>query len=215
MDVEPELLNGLWNQETRRDVTTNGLLLNLPAEKCAARATARAPKLAPLCGDIQRRKARDEGAGALSIDLAVRFTDLASGQVLVDSRDAAGRGYALRTTEDGTIRFEMSDGWQAAYWDCDAGLLKTNSLHHLVVIVDGRAKVICVVVDGVLNDGGAQRQFGFGRFNPTFKDVSGGRDLQIAPALHGELGPLRVYDRALRTSEAVGNFHALGPRLGL
>ena len=209
MDVEPGLLDGLWNQETRRDVATNGLVLNLSAEKCAAHAMARAPKLAPLCGDIQRRKSRDEGAGSLTIDLAVRFTDLAPGQVLLDSRDAAGRGYVLRTTERGTVRFEMSDGWQAAYWDCDAGLLKTNTLHHLVAIVDGRAKVISFVVDGALNDGGAQRQFGFGRFNPTFKDVSGGRDLQIAPDLRGELAHLRLYDRALRTSEAVGNFHAL------
>ncbi len=108
----------------------------------------------------------------------------------------------------------MSDGWQAAYWDCDAGLLRTNAVHHLVVVVDGRAKVISFVVDGELNDGGAQRQFGFGRFNPTFKDVSGGRDLRIAPELHGELRHLRLYDRALRTSEAIGNFHALSLRPG-
>ncbi len=103
----------------------------------------------------------------------------------------------------------MSDGWQAAYWDCDAGLLQTNTLHHVVVTVDGQAKVICFVVDGVLNDGGAGRPFGFGRFNPTFKDVSGSRDAQIAPALHGELRHVRLYNRALRTSEAVGNFRAL------
>jgi len=69
-------------------------------------------------------------------------------------------------------------------------------------------------VDGVLNDGGAQRPFGFGRFNPTFKDISGGRELQIVPDLRGELGHLRLYDRALRSSEAVGNFHALSPAPG-
>ena len=103
----------------------------------------------------------------------------------------------------------MCDGWQAAYWDCDAGLLKTNTLHHIVVSVDGHAKVICFVVDGALNDGGAQRPFGFGRFSPNFKDISGGRTLQVAPALHGELRHLRIYDRALRTSEAIANFHAL------
>ena len=36
-----------------------------------------------------------------------------------------------------------------------------------------------------------------------------GRELWVAPAMHGEVQHLRLYDRALRTSEAVGNFHAL------
>jgi hypothetical protein len=139
----------------------------------------------------------------------VEFSDLVLGQVIVDSRDDAGRGYVLRIGENETVRFEMSDGWQAAFWDSDAGLLKTNTLHHLVVIMDGRAKVICFVVDGVLNDGGAERPFGFGRFNPTFKDISGGRELKLAPALHGKLRHVRLYNRALRTTEAVGNFRAL------
>jgi len=33
--------------------------------------------------------------------------------------------------------------------------------------------------------------------------------LRMAPSLHGELQQVRLYNRALRTSEAVGNFHAL------
>jgi hypothetical protein len=209
MDVEPGLLAGLWDQETQRAVATNGLVLNLSDEKWAALGTARAPKLAPLCGDIQRRKSREDSAGALTIDVAVRFSDLAPGQVILDSRDDAGRGYLLRTSERETLRLEMCDGWQSAFWDCDAGLLKTNTLHHIVVSVDGHAKAICFVVDGALNDGGAQRPFGFGRFSPNFKDISGGRTLQISRALHGELKHVRLYARALRTSEAIANFHAL------
>ena len=47
------------------------------------------------------------------------------------------------------------------------------------------------------------------KFSPILKDVSGGRDLRIVPALHGELKHLRLYNRALRTSDAVGNLHAL------
>ncbi len=210
MEVEAGLLEGLWDQEANREVRTNGLVLDLRGELCAANAKARAPRIAPLCGELQHRKPRSDGAGGLTIDMAARFEDLAAGQVLLDSRDGAGRGYALRTSEGGALRFEMSDGWQGAYWDCDAGLLKSNTLHHIAVVVDGRAKVICFVVDGALNDGGAQRQFGFGRFNPTLKDVSGARELRVAPALRGELRHVRLYNRALRTSEAVGNFRALG-----
>ena len=209
MAVEPGLIEGMWEQETLSRIATNGLLLKLAGAKCAPHTTVRAPRWPALCGDLRYQKVPTDSAGSFTIDLAVRFSDLASGQVLLDSRDAAGRGYLLRTTERGTVRLELGDGWQGAYWECDAGLLQTNSLHHLVISVDGRAKVICFVVDGRLNDGGAQRPFGFGRFSPTLKDVSGGPELQIAPDLHGELRHVRIYGRALRTSEAVGNFHAL------
>jgi hypothetical protein len=47
------------------------------------------------------------------------------------------------------------------------------------------------------------------KFSPNLNDASGGRDLRIAPALHSELKHLRLYNRALRTSDAVGNLHAL------
>ena len=211
MDVEPALLDGLWNQGKVREVPKDGLALNLSGDKCAAQATARAPRIAPLCGDIQRRKAHDAGAGSLTIDLAVRFQDLAPGQVLLDSRDAWGRGYCLSTTHDKRVRFEMSDGWQGAYWDCDADQLKPGTLHHLVLTVDGRAKAITYVIDGALNDGGAQRPFGFGRFSPNFKDISGSADLRVAPDLRGELKHLRLYNRPLRVSEAIASFQALQP----
>ena len=208
-EVESELLNGLWRQHELRAVATNGLALKLSGPQCAANATAKAPHIASLAGNIQRRTSQDDTAGSFTIDLAAKFSDLAPSQVLLDSRDDAGRGYVLRTGERGNVRFEMSDGWQAAHWDSDAGLLKTNTLHHLVVTVDGRAKVISFVIDGALNDGGAEKQFGYGRFNPTFKDISGGKNLQTAPQLHGELKHVRIYNRALRTSEAIGNFRAL------
>jgi len=209
MDVETDLLEDLWHQDSRRDLTKDGLVMDLTGEKCKARSVGPAPRISPLCGDLQRRKPLLDTAGSLTIDVAAKFSNLAPGQIIVDSRDEAGRGYVLRTSDHGAVRFEMSDGWQAAYWNCDAGLLESKTLHHIVVIVDGRAKVICFVVDGVLNDGGTERPFGFGRFNPTLKDISGGRELRIAPSLNGELKHVRIYNRALRTTEAIGNCRAL------
>lgn len=207
-EIEAELLEGLWQQHTLRNVATNGLALNLSGAQCAGNSTAKAPRLAPLTGQVQRRNSRDDTAGSLTLDVAVRFLNLAPGQNILDARDDAGRGYVLRTGERGTLRFEMSDGWQAAFWESDPDLLKPDSLQHIVVIVDGRAKAISFVINGALCDGGAARQFGFGRFNPTMKDISGGKNLQLAPQLQGELKHVRVYTRALRTSEAVGNFRA-------
>ena len=56
----------------------------------------------------------------------------------------------------------------------------------------------------MLCDGSDQRQFGWGRFSPTFRTPTGAATLKIASAVKS----LRIYSRALRTSEAVGNFHA-------
>jgi hypothetical protein len=76
----------------------------------------------------------------------------------------------------------------------------------VVVTVDGGPKIITFVVDGVLQDGGNQRQFGWGRFSPHLRSANGAAKVRIDPAV----GSLRIYGRALRTSEAVGNFRA-GP----
>ena len=75
-------------------------------------------------------------------------------------------------------------------------------------IVDGGPKIISVVVDGVLNDGGAVRQYGWGRFAPQLSDVNGLRETKVAPALFDEVRRLRIYTRYLRTSEAVANWRA-------
>jgi hypothetical protein len=206
IDVERDLINGLWQQQTNAVVTTNRLLFHWSGAERSRNAVLRAPKLAPLCGDIQRRKA-DATAEGFSIECATRFSDVEPGQIICDTRDETARGYVLRTGERGALHFEMSDGWQAAFWESDSGSLKANTVHHVVLNVDAGAKAITWVIDGELCDGGSQRQFGFGRFNPTFKDVSG-RDLRMAPDLHGELFQLRIHGRALRTSEAIGNYHS-------
>jgi hypothetical protein len=80
--------------------------------------------------------------------------------------------------------------------------------HHLVAIVDGGPRAITFILDGELCDGGKERLFGYGRFDEAFKDVNGARNMKVAPSLRGRLSLVRIYNRALRTSEAIGNYHA-------
>jgi hypothetical protein len=70
--------------------------------------------------------------------------------------------------------------------------------------VDGGPKIITFVVNGVLCDGGDQRQFGWGRYSPTLRTPVGSETLQIGRPVQS----LRLYSRPLRTSEAVGNYQA-------
>ena len=53
------------------------------------------------------------------------------------------------------------------------------------MIVDGGPKIITFVVDGVLCDGRASRDFGWSRFNKDMGDVNGSRELKIGPSLKG------------------------------
>ena len=73
--------------------------------------------------------------------------------------------------------------------------------------MDGGPKIITFIVNGVLCDGGDERQFGWGRFSPTLRAPNGTATLKIAKPVQS----LRLYNRALRTSEAVGNFRAGTP----
>jgi hypothetical protein len=83
-------------------------------------------------------------------------------------------------------------------------------LHHVVFIVDGLAKIVSVVVDGVLCDGGEPRIQGWWRLNPWLEDLNGDGLCIVDEGLRGRVERLRIYNRYLRTSEAISNYRA-GP----
>lgn len=70
-------------------------------------------------------------------------------------------------------------------------------------------------VDGVLCDGAHQAVkpigppdgHGYSYFNPL-GDVSGGDKLRLQPTYSGSLLETQIYERALLTSELVGNYRA-------
>jgi hypothetical protein len=206
-EVERTLLDGLWGQfevDAVACIATEGLVLSLPdTEEIPSQVLM--PELPPF---LQRSTRADHGAEDLcegfTIDVWLRLETLATGQVLLDNRTPAGQGFCLQTTDHGTISIVLNDGRTECRWATDPGLLVPNSLHHVVVIVDGGPKVISFVVDGTLNDGGASRQFGWGRYSPHLRGVEGESVLRIADCVQG----LRLYNRHLRTSEAIANYNA-------
>jgi hypothetical protein len=60
-----------------------------------------------------------------------------------------------------------------------------------------------VLVDGVLCDGGDEARRGWGRFSRRLMDLGGTARLQLGAGLRGRLEHLRLFERALRVSEAV------------
>lgn len=74
--------------------------------------------------------------------------------------------------------------------------------------MDGGLKTICFVVDGKLHDGGDRRQFGWVRFLRELRTVDADDKVSLPPRIRGELLQVRIYDRARRTSEILGNWQA-------
>jgi len=195
--ISERLIGLLLQQHDRKYPADTGLVVNLTGNTCGPGATLTMPPLPDLAS-----------GGGFSIGLWVRFDSLAGEQTILDTRAARGKGIALTATRQGTLGLEMSDGKTTAASDCDLGLLTPGVWHHIVAIVDGGPKIVTWVVDGVLCDGGEKRQYGWTRFPAALGDVSGRKEVSLAPMLNGRIGGLRLYNRYLRTSEAVGNFRA-------
>lgn len=208
-ELSNELLNGLFNQWDSKTVATKGLVLDLPAGKAM-------PKQAPMprLPEFNQRdnKRPDHGCkdmrAGFSIDFSIQLDSLAPGQIILDSRDETGKGILVSTTDTGTIKITLNDGRSEASWDCDRGTVQAGKRQHVTVTVDGGPKIITFVVDGILCDGGDERQFGWGRFSPNLRAPDGAEVIRIAPAMKGSVQLLRIYKRALSTSEAVASFQA-------
>lgn len=201
-EIPKPLLDGLFNQWDNRRVATNGLSLDLPA----------ANKPMPTLPAFNQRdtKRGDYGGKDLragfSLDLWLKVDSLKTSTTLLDSRDPGGKGILVTAMTSGAVRIILNDGRSECSWSSDNALLQPEKLHHVVIAVDGGPKIITFVVDGILCDGGTERQFGWGRFSANLRTPNGAETLKIAPAVQS----LRIYNGALRTSEAVGNFRA-GP----
>ncbi|MFA5192477.1 MAG: LamG-like jellyroll fold domain-containing protein [Verrucomicrobiia bacterium] len=204
-EIPAVLVNGLFNQFANKTIATNSLSLNLPADKPMPKE-APMPKLPVL--NLRDTKRADHGGkdarAGFSLDLWLQLDSLKPGQAILDSRDESGKGVLVSTTDAGTIQITLNDGRTESSWDCDKGVVKPGKPQHVVITVDGGPKIITFVVNGILCDGGNERQFGWGRFSPNLRTPTGAAMLKIAPAVRS----LRIYSRALRTSEAVGNWRA-------
>jgi len=139
-----------------------------------------------------------------------------SGVTILDSTDANDHGVKLERFFNGTVKITLTDadGMTASHMTdptCSAQLAVRADWHQLAVIVDGGPKLIMLMVDGKLCDGGRidraiypdDWKNGHSFFNPLLGDTSGKNKFKIGDVLRG-----RFYDRVLFTSELIGNFRS-------
>ncbi len=211
-EIPTEFLEGMWTalaaqlgQASAGTVATSQekLLLALPE------AGNQMPEKAPLPQlpwfrirdyNILDFRGKDTGEG-VALELELRLPDLMSGRELLDNRDAVGRGFCLRTADDGGLELLLNDGQTENRWTSDS-VLKSGRRHHVVVNIDGGPRIISFIVDGRLLDGGDARQFGWGRFSPHLKHINGAPELRIA----AEVTHLNVFPRILKAFESILRF---------
>ena len=139
-----------------------------------------------------------------SLELWLELDSTTAGQVLLDTLTSDGNGILVATVAGDAIGITLADGRQVAAWQSDPSGLVAGRPQHVVITVDGGPKIISFVVDGRLDDGGDERQFGWGRYGSTLRTPDGAAFATLAAGVRR----LRVYDRPLTTSEAVGNYRA-------
>ena len=217
--LDPEMLRGLWGQLQSPAFSKQDVAFSV-ADKSGNLPSL--VQLAPIPEFVARDSSRaDYGSRNLnagfSLDLWVQFDSLAPGQVLLDNRSQEQLGFCLQTTDQAALEIVLNDGRTENRWACDPDMLQAGKQQHVVVIVDGGPKIILFITDGILNDGGDARQFGWGRFNPNLRGLSSfshhgavaadaRETLRIAPSLRGKIFAVQVYYRALRVSEAIASF---------
>lgn len=204
-EIPSVLLEGLFAQHETRVVAQDGLLLQMADEGPRPKQVnmPALPALVRRDTTAQDFRSLDLRAG-FTFDLWLAVDQIASGSVLLDTRDAEGRGVLVAAEEAGRVRLVLHDGHQEVSWRSDRATAAKADLRHVVITVDGGPKIITFVVDGQLCDGGDERQFGWGRYSPTLQFARGGAQLTIGAGVKS----LRIYGRPLRTSEAIGNFRA-------
>ncbi len=180
-EIDASLLEGLWHQHENKTIARDGLAIDFTG---------------PLPHEL-----KFSATNGFAFDFWWTPQDLNAGRVLLEAHGT----FALSLVENGALQIDFAK--EKVNWRSDAGLLQIGKKHHVAVIADGGPGILMFVVDGVLCDGGTQRQFGWGRVNPdlcTPQNV----ELNLSGQFMQELSNLRVYNRALRVSEAVGNWRA-------
>ncbi len=200
--VDTSLIAGLFGQFEKEAPSKMPGLLCRKTNRLGVSWSLRMPKC-PLLNtrdlDCSDHRTKDLRAG-LSLELLIDGIPI-PGETLFDSRNGEGAGIFVRSLDAAKIEIALSDSRTISCWTSDAGCLAEGKLNHVGIIIDGGPKLILFVINGILCDGGDERQFGWGRYDRTLRELNGASEAEVAACV----AELAIYDRALRVSEVVKN----------
>ena len=183
-EVDASLIAGLWGQfePDRFPVPVPDPVLDYRAASAQA-------------GDVSLPGPAGSDGRGFTLDLHLAGAPEEAGALLLEAGTPADGGISL--AGDGPLR--LHDGTTSASIPLVGASLADAGEARLTVTVDGAAKIITFVLNGRLVDGGDAGQYGWHRLPPELRLLSEG----MSARLHPTVKALRLYDRPLRTSQAV------------
>ncbi len=189
-EVDVPLIEGLWAQ-----LKPDAYAVDIPGPAASYCSTiAGTPGAA---GDEPTRFALPAlpslGDGGITLELLLGGNP--GEEHLLDGLQENGDGFALTAT--GTLVVQHGDRRFEA--PLSGANLAEALPAHLVLVLDGSAAILSVILNGRLLDGGEQDQYGWHRLPSDLSDQRPVNSLQIHPAVTW----LRVYDQPLRSAQAI------------
>jgi len=156
-----------------------------------------------------------DGEG-FSIELWLVVNDFTPKETVLSTIGKKNKGIRISLSENNSLQFEMNDGEMRSdniidqrSVTSDENTINEGKIHHVVFTIDGAAQISTVLVDGILSDGSAStREYGWNRTHPYLKDFNDTNICTFNENFNGSVYSVRVYNRPLRSSEAIANFHA-------
>lgn len=212
-EVEPRLVWHLARQWELAGTTRDGRAWRWTADGGGSREAGAGTPAAPVLPDL-----RAGGGVTILLRVAGRLADVAGrplvaawstvtaalGEEPTDRRIT--KGWEVSVRDDGELALRVSDGFgiECVHETTIAGASRAwdGAVHLVAFVLDGGPKVVSVVVDERLDDGGAVAPQGWARFDARLGEV-GGAELVVDPRGTGAVREVALYDRALLTTELV------------
>lgn len=195
-EIPNNFLESLWNQFDSSDITDEGLLVESEEQ-----SVVEMPKLPEFC--VTDRKSPIFATKSTENGVTFEFIYKAGKRKrkIFDNLDSSQKGVLIEQISDYRINIYINDGINTSCWSSDKEVLKPDERNHIAIIIDGGPNIISYIINGMYNDGKEDRIFGFGRFSRYLKDLNGKKKAYV----NKDVKKLRIYDRALLTSEVISN----------
>lgn len=204
-EIPSAFMEMLWAQAENSNEVEEGLLLNLQANQCKPEIEFEMPELGKLINGNGFALELSLKTGSLKKDQLILKTNRERTEGYGYPAKFAGNGIEIKILKEGFIQLILDDGRSPVLWNSPVNSIQANTNHHIVINVDAKAKIITMVIDGDLCDGG-ERPFGYARFNPYMYDVNGDKKVSFSKSFKGEVLSFKVYNRFLYTSEGIANY---------
>ena len=201
-EIPADFLDKLWSQFEIEEVCKEGLILNAEDKELVPGQEINIPSFN-----------QEDHVPGFTIDMLVSLSDLLSGQEILSFRDQSGKSVQVTTEAFGAVGMTVTDGEAVYEFTSDAGLIKAFGDNSVSISMDNKSRIVQFVINGIVNDGGDYRQFGWSRFEGNMSQF-GSVVLKTGKLSTGPFRPkssvksVRLYNHPITNTEIIGNHRA-------